>query len=146
MVKKILLLPVLVLVLLQGMAAAQQKDPLAMRIVVDWTLAGAAAGVGIGAGVWLTDPGRPGNKLGEQSANGAAWGAVAGAIYSLLVMSETMIQPRFLSLRPDPLHPSQRIQADPIGDENNRQDLFTVSTTGSRRSGGFNFHVLNLKF
>ena len=40
----------------QGQAQAQEIEPLAMKIVLQWTVAGAVVGVGLGAALWLIDP------------------------------------------------------------------------------------------
>ena len=143
--KKILVILALLLLASQGKSFAQQQEPLAMRVLVDWTVAGSFGGVAVGIGVWLTDPGRPGNKLSEQIAGGAAWGAVAGAVYGVVMLNQTAKLP-IAALEPGPLHPANRIASDPIGDEANRQDLLAGIATPAPQGYEFSVPVLNLRF
>ena len=146
MVKKILLAFALALVVANSTALAQQKEPLAMRVMVDWSLAGTFGGLGFGVAVWLTDPGRPGNKLSEQMAGGAAWGAVAGAAYGIVILNQTMRRPGFANLSPGALHPASRITSDPIGAASKREDLFASTTNVQSGWGDISLPVLNFKF
>ena len=116
-----------------------------MRVMVDWTVAGAFGGVGIGIGIWLTDPGRPGNKFSEQLAGGAAWGAIGGAIYGMVMLNQTAKMP-IASLEPGALHPVNRISMDPIGDEDKRQDLLAGLSTHAGSGNAFSLPILNLRF
>lgn len=143
--KKIVLMAILLLCF-QITAQAQEKEPLVMRILLDWSVAGAAMGVAVGGAVWLTDPGRPGNRLADQVAIGAAWGAIAGAGFGMFVLSETAIHPSFALQHPDPLHPSRRITGDPIGEEEARADLLATAGGSSRRGRTLVLPLLDMRF
>ncbi len=132
--KKIALLAIVLVLVFQSALQAQEREPLAMRIMLDWSVGGAFAGALVGAAIWLTDPGKEGNRLSDQVAGGAAWGAVGGAAFALSVMNDTSLAPNTAWLAPDPLHDSRRITADPIAAEERRQDLLT--SAGSRGGGG----------
>lgn len=118
-----------------------------MRVMLEWTVGGLFAGAGLGALIWLTDPGRPGNRLSEQLALGAAWGSFAGAITGMSRLNSGLIPPIVQNLGPGPLHPASRITSDPIGDEDKRADLL-ASLTVSRSAGGPGLivPVLNFRF
>ena len=143
--KKSLIILVFVLIAFQGKALAQQKEPLAMRVMVDWTVAGAAGGIAVGIGIWLTDPGRPGNKLSEQLAGGAAWGAVAGAAYGIMVLNQKARRP-IAAITEDPLHPANRIAADPIKNDEERQDLLAGISLMPGRTDAISLPVLDFRF
>jgi hypothetical protein len=67
-------------------AFAQEREPLAMRIELEWTIAGTVVGALIGAALWLTDPGNPKLSLARQAIEGAALGTIAGAGFGLYNM------------------------------------------------------------
>lgn len=118
-----------------------------MRVMMEWTIGGVVVGAGLGALIWLTDPGRPGNRLSEQLALGAAWGSIAGAATGLSRLNSGLIPPIVQNLGPGPLHPASRITSDPIGDEDERADLL-ASLTESPGAGrpGLIVPVFNLRF
>ncbi len=144
--KKILLAGLIVLLWAQTTLQAQERPPLVMNILTEWALGGAAVGLAFGGAVWLTDPGRPGNTLGDQLISGAAYGAFAGTAFGIYVMNQTIIAPRFSAIHPNPLHPSRRIGSDPIGEEEKRQDLLAVFTEQKGSSSGWVLPVLNMRF
>ena len=132
------------LLVLQPALYAQQKRPLVMRVMVDWTVAGSLLGAAVGAAIWLTDPGKPGNKFSDNFAGGAAWGSIAGAGFGIYIINITARGPAFASFTPGPLDPSQRITRDPIAAEDARHDLLAGS--GGGFSGGFIVPLLNFRF
>ncbi|MCZ6730503.1 MAG: hypothetical protein O7C61_12420 [SAR324 cluster bacterium] len=145
--KQVAILIVLLTALVQIPLHAQEREPLVMRIMLEWTAGGVGAGALVGGAVWLTDPGKKGNKLSEQAARGAAWGAIVGAIFALTVVNNSAIPPAFAEMRPGALHPAMRITSDPIGEEDRRMDLLAaVGGAPSRGGGGFVMPVLNLRF
>lgn len=145
--KQIVILIVLLTALGQVPLHAQEREPLVMRIMLEWTAGGVLAGALVGGAVWLTDPGKKGNKLSEQTSRGAAWGSIVGAIFALTVVNNSAIPPAFANMRPGALHPAMRITSDPIGEEERRMDLLaSVGGAPSLRGGGFLMPVLNLRF
>ena len=70
--KRAILFIGLLLIVFQSSLQAQQKEPLAMEILFQWTAAGGVSGAGIGFALWLTDPGNPNVQLSDQMARGAA--------------------------------------------------------------------------
>ena len=144
--KKLALLAVLLFFCLQAPLRAQEREPLAMRIMLDWTLGGVLMGILVGGAIWMTDPGREGNRLSEQVAGGAAWGAVAGAAFALTVINEAAIPPAFASMPADPLHPARRITSDPIGEEERRKNLLASASAAPRRGRAFLMPLINLRF
>ena len=145
--KRIVIIAAVLLLGFQVNVRAQEKEPLAMRIMLEWTVGGVFVGAGIGALIWLTDPGRPGNNLGEQVVLGAAWGSAVGAATGLSRLNSTLIPPVVVQNGPGPLHPASRITSDPIGDEAQRADLL-ASLADSRTNIGRSIilPVYNLRF
>ncbi len=145
--KRITILFLLLTVLASAPLRAQEKEPLVMRVMVDWTAGGIIAGIVVGTAIWLTDPGKKGNKLSDQAARGAAWGALAGAVFALTVANNTAIGPAVVQASPGPLHPAMRITSDPIADEEQRQHLL-ASSGGAGSFGGKSIvlPLLNLRF
>ena len=145
--KRIAILIVVLILSFHATAKAQERGPLAMRVMLELTVGGMVVGAGLGALIWLTDPGRPGNRLAEQLALGAAWGSVAGAATGLSRLNSGLIPPIVQNFGPGPLHPASRITSDPIGDEDERSDLL-ASLTESPGGGrpGLIMPVFNLRF
>ena len=145
--KRIAILIAVLVLSLHATARAQEKGPLAMQVMLEWTVGGMVLGAGLGALIWLTDPGRPGNRLGEQLALGAAWGSVAGAAVGLSRLNTGLIPPVVQVITPGPLHPASRITGDPVGDEEQREDLL-ASLTEPRIAGGRGIvlPLFNLRF
>ena len=142
--KKFAGLVVGLMLVLQPALYAQQKRPLIMRIMVDWTVAGSMLGAAVGGAIWLTDPGKPGNKFSDSFASGLAWGTIAGAGFGIFIINITARGPATISLTPGPLDPSQRITRDPIAAEDARRDLLAGSGGGFSR--GIILPFLNLRF
>lgn len=144
--KKVATLAAVLLVLAASAARAQEKDPLAMRILADWAGAGMMAGAGLGATLWLTDPANPDNNMSDQLAIGAAWGALGGAVFGFFILNSTAIAPRVGSLRPGLLHPSRRISDDPVAAVDAGERIFARSS-GTRRGGRvFLFPLVHFRF
>jgi len=95
--KKVLLLAVALLLILNAPAMAQERGPLVMQIEFEWTVAGIFAGVAVGFMIWLTDPAGP-LPVGEAMASGAAWGALAGAGFGVFTMQRTVRLPTRIAL------------------------------------------------
>lgn len=126
---------------------AQEREPLAMRIMLEWTVGGLFVGAGLGALIWLTDPGAPGNNLGEQMVLGAAWGSALGAATGISRLNATLIPPVIVQNGPGPLHPASRITDDPIGDEERRSDLLaSLADSQPLKGRSFILPVYNLRF
>ena len=132
---KLIIAVAAVLLLTQTGVLAQETEPLAMRVTLEWSIVGAFAGAAIGGMFWLTDPANPNNKFSRQVIEGAALGTVAGVGMGLYALRRSAIFPGFAFLS-DPLHPSRRITADPVGDEARREGSFAVSFLGRGRGGG----------
>ena len=146
--KRLILLVGLLLILLQPSLQAQQKGPLAMEIMFQWTAAGGVAGAVLGFALWLTDPGNPNIKAADQMAKGAALGFILGSGYGLFILQNAVIIPvRNLVWVRDPLDPRERITSDPIAatSQDNRVLSFGNSPAGD---GGWTFSLplLNLRF
>lgn len=151
--RRILILLAVVWFFWQPALQAQEKGPIVMRIVVEWTTAGMLGGAAVGALLWLTDPGNETNNLSERILVGAGGGGVIGAIYGLSVLSEATYYTAknmrtgqtFANL--SPLHPTNRISADPISIELNRMDILSqIRTTKGSIARRFQWPVLNLRF
>jgi hypothetical protein len=81
---------------------AQEREPLAMRIELEWTLAWSVVGALAGAALWLTDPGNPNLSLARQSIEGAALGAFVGAGFGLYIMQRSVQYPQSAVLETPP--------------------------------------------
>jgi drug/metabolite transporter (DMT)-like permease len=92
--KKAVWLVLAAAVLWQGSALAQEREPLVMRIELEWSIAGTVVGALVGAALWLTDPGNPNSSLSRQSIEGAALGAFAGAGFGLYVIQRSIQVPQ----------------------------------------------------
>lgn len=145
--KRIAILAVVLTLGFHATVRAQEKEPLAMRVMLEWTVGGVVVGAGLGALIWLTDPGRPGNRLGEQLALGAAWGSIAGAATGLSRLNSGLIPPIVQNYAPGPLHPANRITGDPIREEDKRADLLAALSDPHRGAGrGLVLPLFNLRF
>ena len=86
---------------------AQEREPLAMRIELEWTIAGTALGALVGAALWLTDPGNPHNVLSVSVLEGASLGALAGAGFGIYIMQQRIQVPGGTAgLEPTPGEPA----------------------------------------
>lgn len=83
---RLVLLVLAAVLVAETCAYAQEREPLAMRIELEWTLAGTVVGALLGTALWLTDPGNPNLSLARQSIEGAALGTIAGAGFGLYVL------------------------------------------------------------
>lgn len=144
--KKVAVAAALVILIFQGSLQAQEREPLAMRIMAEWTFGGVFVGAIVGAALWLTDPGKANNRLTEQVAGSAAWGAVAGAGFALTVLNDTLILPLLGQVSRDPLHASRRISSDPILQEERRQDLLATAGGGARAGPGIVLPLFAFRF
>jgi hypothetical protein len=144
----VILLFSMVLILLQSSLQAQDRDPLAMRIMFDWTAAGGVSGAVVGFAVWLTDPGNPNIRLADQMVRGTALGVILGAGYGLFILQRSARLPvRSQVYIRDPLDPRERITSDPVAAASgfDRPAL----SSGLFRSGansGFALPVLSFRF
>jgi hypothetical protein len=91
---KLILLAFAAVVLAETPSFAQEREPLAMRIELEWTVAWTVIGALAGAALWLTDPGNPNLSLARQSIEGAAIGAFVGAGFGLYVMQRNIQFPQ----------------------------------------------------
>lgn len=144
--KRLGVMVALLMLVVQGPLHAQERGPLAMRIMLEWTVGGLFAGALVGGGIWLTDPGREGNRLSDNVASGAAWGAVAGAIFALTVVNAAAIPPQVADHPTDPLDPSLRIVSDPVGQEAQREDLLASAPARAGPAPQFVLPVITMHF
>src|SRR5574341_1482989 len=109
----------LLVLVTHSLAYAQEREPLAMRIELEWTIAGTALGALVGAALWLTDPGNPHNILSRSALEGAALGALAGAGFGIYIMQQRMQVPAGMAerdaTRDEPLLVSARSRDAPAG-------------------------------
>jgi len=84
--RSIVMIGVMLTLMTHSLAQAQERDPLFMRIELEWTLAGTVFGALVGAAIWLTDPGNPHFTLSETAVEGAALGTLVGAGFGIYVM------------------------------------------------------------
>ena len=145
MLKRMVVLVALAVIAWQSSALAQEREPLAMRAEFEWTVLGVAAGVAVGALVWLTDPANPGNNLGDSVALGAAWGSIVGAGFGLFVLQRSAILPGGTAAT-NPLNPRNRISADPVADENGQPYLLAHRDAAQANSLALRLPVLSMKF
>jgi hypothetical protein len=118
-----------------SLAQAQEREPLAMRIELEWTLAGTVLGAVVGAALWLTDPGNPNSRLSRSVIEGAALGAVAGAGFGIYMIQRSVQYPTVGQVY-DPLDPMNRPGRDPIAVQLQREDLLSnLERPGGRLSG-----------
>jgi len=99
---RLVLLVLAAILLAETSGFAQEREPLAMRIELEWTVAGAVAGALIGAALWLTDPGNPNNSLARQSIEGAALGTFVGAGFGLFIIQRNAQFPNTAALETPP--------------------------------------------
>jgi hypothetical protein len=99
---KLVLLVFAAMVLAEASGYAQEREPLAMRIELEWTVAWSVVGALAGAALWLTDPGNPNLSLARQSIEGAALGAFVGAGFGLYVMQRSIQYPQNAALETPP--------------------------------------------
>jgi hypothetical protein len=100
--KKLLLLGIVAILLAESSLFAQEREPLAMRIELEWTAAWAGVGFMIGFATWLTDPGNPNNVLSQRLAEGAALGTFVGAIFGVYVMQTKIQYPQTAAMETPP--------------------------------------------
>ncbi|HUJ76673.1 MAG TPA: hypothetical protein VL359_17550 [bacterium] len=87
--KRLLVLVAAMLLLWQTHAWAQEREPLAMRIELEWTVAGTIMGALVGAALWLTDPANPNLTLARQVIESGTLGTFAGAAFGLYVLQRS---------------------------------------------------------
>jgi len=127
----------------QSLALAQERDPLAMRIELEWTIAGSALGALLGAAIWLTDPGNPSITLSGNVIEGAALGAIAGAGFGYYIILQNIQFP------PEPVQPPPPQATNP----DNAQFAAVVREASlpsfriaERRGGSFPLAQFKLRF
>jgi len=141
--KRFVLICVVALLLFQGTALAQQKEPLIMRVEFEWTVIGAVAGGFFGAMLWMTDPGNPNNAFAESAVNGMAWGALGGAGWGIYILQRTVVYPEKFVMAPNPAA-SPNISSDPVAAQMRSQDMLAVLRESRPRPGGMNLPLMNL--
>ena len=144
--RRILILAALLLLVLQSSGWAQEREPLAMRITFEWTILGAIVGAGVGAALWLTDPGNPSNTLARSVTEGSAWGVAAGLGFSFFVMQRSALFPQSFAYSPNALDPSERLTADPSGAQAKREDLLASAQTVNQSGLALNLPIFNIRF
>ncbi len=100
--KRLVLLVLAVGLLAQTTVFAQEREPLVMRIELEWTLAGTVLGVLAGTALWLTDPGNPNLSLARQAIEGAALGTIAGAGFGLYMIQRNAQFPNQTAMEAPP--------------------------------------------
>ena len=143
--KRIVLLTVVLVAVYSGVASAQERGPLVMQAEFEWTVAGIVGGVAVGALVWLTDPAKPGNNLGDNVASGAAWGSIIGAGFGIYVLQRAYIPPATAYVK-DPLDPRNRISADPVAVESGQNYLLARRDAVQSLGPEIRVPLLNLHF
>src|SRR5690349_7787009 len=108
-----------------SVAQAQEREPLAMRVELEWTIAFTVVGAVVGTTLWLTDPGNPNNRLSRSVIEGAAYGAVAGAGWGVYMLQRNAQNPG-TALIYDPLDPVNRPTKDPIAAQLQKEDLLAA--------------------
>jgi hypothetical protein len=101
-IKRLLLLGVAMILLAESSLFAQEREPLAMRIELEWTVAFTAVGSLIGFAAWLTDPGNTNNVLAQRVAEGAALGTIVGAAFGVYVLQAKIQMPQSAALDTPP--------------------------------------------
>jgi hypothetical protein len=141
----ILVAAALAMLLTHSLAQAQEREPLVMRIELEWTIAGTVLGALVGAALWLTDPGDPHNLLARSVIEGSALGTVAGAGFGIYMIQRNAQFPggRVAQVN-DPLDPMNRPGRDPIAVQLQREDL--LSSLRQSRGGGRRWEITLANF
>lgn len=143
--KRALFLGAVLVVLAQGMALGQEREPLAMRIGFEWTVAGAVGGAALGVLLWLTDPANPNNQLSDSVAIGMAWGTVVGVGFGGFVMQRNAIFPANVQIV-DPLDPRNRLVSDPIVLEEGGDMLASLGLHPARNGPTLKVPLFQMRF
>jgi len=122
-------------------AIAQEREPLAMRIELEWSIAGTVVGALIGAALWLTDPGNPNLSLSKQAIEGGALGTIVGAGFGLYNLQRHAQFPAPLAQETPPILWSTG--ADPLA-ARERAESLAAGAPPSRPA--FTFTALRLRF
>lgn len=144
--KRVILLLALLGLIAHATVRAQERGPLFMRIEFEFTVLGLLGGAAVGALIWLTDPADPNVNLSDTVAASAAWGAIVGAGVGIFILQRTAIAPNGFAQIRDPLHPSNRISSDPVGDRSGKKNLLASAIAPGRADRGFTLPLLNLRF
>ena len=144
--RRVILIAVIMLAVFQSTAQAQERPPLAMQIEFTWTVIGLVGGAGVGALIWLTDPGNPNTTLAENVALTAAWGTIIGAGIGIFIMQRSAIFPSEFVRVQDPLDPRNRISEDPIRIETGGSLMFAGADRLGGRGNNLTLPLLNLRF
>lgn len=146
MLKRGLLLVFMTVVLVNSSVSAQERGPLVMQVSFEWTVLGILAGAGLGAMLWLTDPADPNANLSDSLANGAAWGAILGAGFSVFILQDTAVSPPVTAFRSNPLHPKNRITTNPVAVESGERGMFATGGFQNLGKSAIVVPFLNLRF
>ncbi|HEX7926101.1 MAG TPA: hypothetical protein VF678_00835 [bacterium] len=124
--KALILIAVATLMLFtHSVAQAQEREPLAMRVELEWTIGFTFIGAVVGTALWLTDPGNPNNRLSRSVIEGAAYGAVVGVGFGAYMLQRNAQGPGIAQVN-DPLDPMNRPTKDPIAAQMRREDLLAA--------------------
>ena len=148
MKRVILVAAAAVMLFTHSLAQAQEREPLVMRIELEWTVAWTVIGAGVGGALWLTDPGNPHNHLTVSLAEGAAIGAVVGAAFGIYVIQRNAQLPGTASTY-DPLDPMNRPGRDIVAAQLRREDLLASlehPPSGGRREWEIPLASFNWRF
>jgi hypothetical protein len=143
--KRIVVLAAVLLAVSQSAALAQERGPLVMQAEFEWTVVGVAAGVAVGALLWLTDPANPSNQFSNSIAGGAAWGAVLGAGFGVFALQRAVVLPATAEVE-RPLDPRNRISVDPVADLGGQSYLLARHDAAAPRGLELRVPLLNLRF
>ncbi len=144
--KRVILLVALLGLIAHATVRAQERGPLFMRVEFEFTIFGLLGGAAVGALIWLTDPADPSNNLSDTVAAGSAFGAIIGAGIGIFILQRTAIAPSGFAQIRDPLHPSNRISSDPVGDRSGKKKLLASAIAPGRAGRGLTLPLLNLRF
>lgn len=131
------------ILLFQGMAYAQQRDPLVMRVELEWTVIGAVGGAVVGIMLWLTDPANPSTSFSESAVGGAGWGAVAGAGFGAYMLKRNVQFPA--TVQADPVA-TPRISSDPVAVEMKKQNMLLAFGQNQVRSPRISLSLMKFRF
>lgn len=145
MKRAILVAAVALMVLTHSLALAQEREPLVMRIELEWTLAGTVLGALVGAALWLTDPGNPNNQLSRSVIEGSALGAVAGAGFGIYIIQRNVQYGAPIGAN-DPLDPANRPGRDSVAVLAQREDLLSAWRQPGGRGQGMEITLVNFNW
>lgn len=145
MKRAILVTAATLMLLTHSLAQAQEREPLVMRIELEWTLAGTVLGALVGAALWLTDPGNPNNQLSRSVIEGSALGAVAGAGFGIYIIQRNVQYGAPIGVN-NPLHPANRPGRDPVAVLAQQEDLLSTWRQSGGRGHGLEITLANFNW